>query len=156
MTPAIQYAKKANIYYTLHHYDHSSSCEQYGQEAVEKLRISSNRMLKTLVIVLNGVKYAIAVLPVSMQLDFKAAAAVFGVKKVKLADEKEAMRSTGYIIGGISPLGQKRKLATIIDKSALNYETIYISAGRRGLVMELNPMDLQVLTKGKFAFIGRN
>ncbi len=156
MTPAIQYVKKANVYYILHRYDHSSSCEQYGQEAVEKLRISSNKMLKTLVVALDGSEYAISVLPVSMQLDFKAAAAAFGVKKVKLADEKEAMRTTGYVIGGISPLGQKKKLATIIDKSALNYETIYISAGRRGLVMELNPMDLQVLTKGKFAFIGRN
>ncbi len=90
-----------------------------------------------------------------MLLDLKPAAAALKAKKIKLAKEKDAMRSTGYVIGGISPIGQKKKLVTVIDISALDHETIYVSAGRRGLDIELNPGDLKILTNGSFAKIGR-
>ncbi len=155
MTPAVKSIKKAAVYYRLHQYDHTPSNDQYGREAVEKLKISAERMFKTLVIEVDKTKLAVAVIPVSMLLDLKSAAGAFHAKKVKLAGEKDAMRSTGYVIGGISPLGQKKKLATIIDISALNHKTIYVSAGRRGLDIELNPGDLKILTNGSFAKIGR-
>jgi len=155
MTPAVKSIKNAAVYYKLHKYDHTPSNDQYGREAVEKLKISAERMFKTLVVEVNKTKLAMAVIPVSMLLDLKSAATAFNVKKVKLAEEKDAMRATGYVIGGISPIGQKKKLVTIIDVSALNHETIYVSAGRRGLDIELDPGDLKVLTNGIFAKIGK-
>ncbi len=155
MTPAVKYIKKIGVFYKLHQYEHSPSNDQYGREAVEKLGISPERMFKTLVIETDQTKLAVAVIPVSKLLDFKCTASVLNAKKVKLAKEKNAMRSTGYVIGGISPLGQKKKLATVIDSSALDHETIYVSAGRRGLDIELKPFDLKNLTNGRFVEIGR-
>jgi len=153
MTPAINYAKKAKIKFNLHRYEHDQSASSFGEEAASKLNVSKDRVFKTLVVILDDFELAVAVVPVSKQLDLKACAALFGIKKCQLSDQKDAERSTGYVVGGVSPLGQKNKLRTIIDKTALNQETIYVSAGRRGLQIELSPKDLCDAVTGTFASI---
>jgi Cys-tRNA(Pro)/Cys-tRNA(Cys) deacylase len=155
MTPAINAAKKAKIKHRVHHYDHDPSSPSYGEEAAIKLNVSPKRMFKTLVVVMDNRQLAVSVLPVDCKLDLKAFAAALRVKKVAMAGHKEAERATGYVLGGINPLGQKKRLKTVIDKSALDYETIYVSAGKRGLDIELSPKDLAALTGGSFAAISK-
>jgi Cys-tRNA(Pro)/Cys-tRNA(Cys) deacylase len=153
MTPAVNYAKKAKIKFNLHCYEHDESLSSFGEEAASKLNVSKDQVCKTLVVSLDDKELAVAVVPVSKQLDLKACAALFGVKKCQMADQKDAERSTGYVVGGVSPLGQKRKLRTVIDKTALAHKTIYISAGRRGLQIELSPKDLYEAVGGIFVSI---
>jgi Cys-tRNA(Pro)/Cys-tRNA(Cys) deacylase len=157
MTPAIQAAKRAKISYSVHEYRHHPHAESYGKEAAEALRVHPGRVFKTLLICLHGAnnEFGIGVVPVEKRLDLKTFAAACKSKKATMAEPKVAARITGYIIGGISPLGQRKRRETIIDASALEHETIYVSAGRRGLEMQLNPLDLQRLCNAKIANIKR-
>jgi len=155
MTPGINAAKKAKIEYRVHEYDHDPSAESYGGEAAEKLGIAEDRVFKTLVVSFGAKDLAVAVLPVSTMLNLKQMAKALGVKKAAMADAADVERSTGYVLGGVSPLGQKKRLKTVIDASAREFETIHVSAGRRGLEIELAPNELAKLTNAVFADIGR-
>jgi len=155
MTPAIQQAKKNKIFFVLHEYDHDPNIRAYGQEAAEKLGVDPAHLFKTLVVLTDKRELAVGVVPVSGNLDLKAIAKALGVKKAEMADRHQAQRSTGYITGGISPLGQKKQLPTIIDGSALNLDLIFVSAGRRGLQICLSPQDLASLTKASFHGISK-
>ena len=145
MTPGIKVAQQQGIAHNIHEYSHDPASESYGSEAAEKLGISPQQVFKTLVIQLDGKELAVAVLPVSKMLSMKLAAKALGAKKAAMADKGDVERSTGYVMGGVSPLGQKKRLRTAIDASALNFDTLYISAGRRGLEIELGPGDLKTL-----------
>lgn len=149
-TPAIVAAEAAGIPFTLHEYAHDPKAESYGQEAAELLGLDPARVFKTLVVDRNGT-LAVAIVPVAAQLDLNALG-----KRSSLADRVKAERATGYVLGGISPLGQRRQLPTTIDASALGYETIHVSAGRRGLEIELDPHDLVRLTGAEVAAISRS
>ena len=151
MTPGINIAKKAGIAHTVHEYAHDSSSASYGLEAAEKLGVPEDRVFKTLVVTLNNDALAVAVLPVSSMLSMKLMAKAAGAKKAVMADQADVERATGYVLGGVSPLGQKKRLKTIIDSSARAFSTIYVSAGRRGLEIELNASDLARLVGGRFA-----
>ena len=151
MTPAIDALKKAKVPYTLHEYAHDPSCSSYGMEAAEKLGIPAGRIFKTLVVSLDGRELAVGVLPVNSLLSMKLFAKAAGAKKAEMAAKPDVERSTGYVLGGVSPLGQKKRLRTFIDRSAEDYGTILVSGGRRGLDIELSPEDLRMLTKGAFA-----
>ncbi len=142
MTPAINRLKKSKISCRVHHYDHDPASKAYGEEAAEKLNVSFDRIFKTLIVSLDNKTLSVAVVPVSRQLDLKAFAKASGSKKAGMADKKDVERSTGYILGGVSPIGQKKKLKTIMDSSAQKFNTVYVSAGRRGLQIELSPKDL--------------
>jgi Cys-tRNA(Pro)/Cys-tRNA(Cys) deacylase len=153
MTPAVNAAIKANIEYTVHEYQHDPSAESYGLEAADKLGITRERVFKTLVVSLVDKELVVGVIPVSSKLNMKLIAKALGAKKAGMAEAVEVERSTGYVLGGVSPIGQKKRLRTIVDSSAEQYPTIFVSAGRRGLEIELNPSDLISLTKGNFATI---
>lgn len=150
MTPAINSAKKAGIAYKVHAYTHDPLCDSYGMEASEKLGVPSERVFKTLVVVIDSKQMAVAVIPVSAMLSMKQIAKAAGGKKAEMANGSDVERSSGYILGGVSPLGQKKRLKTFIDVSAGNFTTIYVSAGRRGLEIELSANDLKQLTSGTF------
>jgi Cys-tRNA(Pro)/Cys-tRNA(Cys) deacylase len=136
-TPAIAAVERAGVRFAVHEYAHDPRAESYGLEAAEALGLDPARVFKTLVVDADG-KLAVAVLPVGAQLDLKA----LGGKRTTMADRSAAERTTGYVLGGISPLGQRRPLSITVDASALEHETIYVSAGRRGLELELDPRDL--------------
>lgn len=153
MTPGINLARKAKIIHTVHEYDHDSSSDSYGLEAAEKLGVPASRVFKTLVVRLDNNELAVGVIPVSSMLSMKLIAKAGGAKKATMAEPTDVERSTGYVLGGVSPLGQKKRLKTIIDSSARNHPTIYVSAGRRGLEIELNPVDLIRLVNGALAEI---
>lgn len=153
MTPCINIARKSRISYTVHEYAHEPSSESYGSEAAKKIGVPEERVFKTLVVRLATESLAVGVVPVSSMLNMKLIAKATGAKKAGMADASDVERTTGYILGGVSPLGQKKRLKTIIDSSAKNYSTIFISAGRRGLEIELKPEDLAKLSNGKFAEI---
>lgn len=153
MTPAIEIAKKLKIDYKLHEYAHDSQATSYGLEAAEKLGVNAAQVFKTLVITTEANTLAVAILPVDMTLNFKRMAKALHCKKVQMADPKEVARSSGYVLGGVSPLGQKKRLPTIIDLCANNYTTIYVSAGRRGLEIELSPLVLADTLNARFATI---
>ena len=155
MTPAVARAKKAKINYTLHAYDHDPGVRAFGKEAAEKLGVSQECLFKTLVISTGPKTLAVAVVPVSGQLDLKAFAKAVGAKKTAMADKAVVERTTGYLTGGVSPIGQKRSLPTMIDDSARKFDIIYVSAGRRGLQICLSPDDLSALTRGQFAPISK-
>jgi Cys-tRNA(Pro)/Cys-tRNA(Cys) deacylase len=150
MTPAIKTAEKAKIMFSVHQYEHDSSVASYGLEASEKLGISAASVFKTLVASLDTGELVVAIIPVDKKLNLKAVAKASKAKKAKMADPLDVERSTGYILGGVSPLGQKKRLKTLLDDSAKDQSTIYVSAGRRGLEIELAPSDLITLTKGQF------
>ncbi len=124
-------------------------------EAAEKLNADPACVFKTLVVNIGGKNLAVAILPVALHLDLKKMAKAVGAKKVAMGDVKTVERVTGYVVGGVSPLGQKKKLPTIIDASAQDYETMFVSAGRRGLDIELSPQDLCDLTRGSFAAVAK-
>ncbi|MCG7994291.1 MAG: Cys-tRNA(Pro) deacylase [Candidatus Thiodiazotropha taylori] len=153
MTPAVKMAKQAGITYQTHSYQHDPQHDSYGMEAVEKLGLPAERVFKTLVVSIDGGGLAVGVLPVSAKLDLKALAKVLNVKKLAMADPRAVERSSGYVLGGVSPLGQKRKLPTVIDRSAAQSATIYVSAGKRGLEIELSPEDLANLLDATMAAI---
>lgn len=153
MTPAIQLLKKQKTAFNVHEYTHDKSSESYGLEAVEKMGIDSNLVFKTLVVALEGGQHVVAILPVTEKLSMKAVAKIFSAKKAQMADKHDVLRSTGYILGGVSPLGQKKRLKTVINNSAFAYEKIFVSAGRRGLEVELTPLDLQNLLQAESADI---
>ncbi len=157
MTPAINLLKKKKIPHTVHQYHHDPSNTDFGQEAVEALGQDPQQVFKTLLFAMNNDPKAlgVAVVPVASKLDLKAIAKSAGAKKVDMADPKIAEKVTGYIVGGISPLGQKRALPTFIDSSAKGFESICVSAGRRGLEIELSPSELAALTRGQFFTIAK-
>ncbi|XVV02955.1 Cys-tRNA(Pro) deacylase [Actinosynnema sp. CA-248983] len=151
-TPATALLDKQKVAYELHAYDHDPRHESYGLEAAEALGISPDRVFKTLVAEVDG-KLAVGVVPVTGQLDLKALAAAVGGKKAKMAEVAAAERATGYVAGGISPLGQKNRLPLVLDASAQQFDTIYCSAGRRGLEVEIAPDHLVKLTQAVIANI---
>ncbi|MBT3531044.1 MAG: Cys-tRNA(Pro) deacylase [Gammaproteobacteria bacterium] len=153
MTPGINSAKKAGIIHKVHEYSHDSSSESYGSEAAEKMGVPEERVYKTLVVSLDNNELAVGVIPVSSMLSMKFIARSAGAKKASMADKMDVQRSTGYVLGGVSPLGQKKTLKTIIDSSVEKHDTVYVSAGRRGLEIELSPNDLKKLTNGVLAEI---
>jgi len=144
-TPATRLLDRERVPYRLHEYEHDPKHPSYGLEAVEKLGLDPARVFKTLVASLDG-RLLCCVVPVERQLDLRSLG-----KRARLADPAEAERATGYVVGGISPLGQRRRLETLVDASALEHETIHVSAGRRGLEIELDPRDLVRLTQAKVA-----
>ena len=157
MTPAIKTAEKANIPFTIHEYEHDPNADSYGLEAAAALGIDEKWVFKTLLVSLQGgtAPLAVGIVPVGSQLDLKAFAVAAGAKKASMADPKQAERVTGYVIGGISPLGQKKRLPTLIDASAAEFATVFVSAGRRGLEIELTPRDLQTLCHATLVNIKR-
>ncbi|MGH8493818.1 MAG: Cys-tRNA(Pro) deacylase [Moraxellaceae bacterium] len=156
MTPAINTAKKAGISFSVHEYRHDPGAPSYGLEAAEKLNLPPEQVFKTLVAQLDHKQLVVAIVPVAFLLDLKALAAACGGKKAEMADVHEAEKATGYVAGGISPLGQKKRLKTVLDSSALAQEKIFVSAGRRGLEIALAPQDLLELCAGLSADIARS
>lgn len=150
MTPGINAARKASVPHTIHEYDHDPASESYGTEAAEKTGVDPARVFKTLVVAIDGKELVVAIVPVTTMLNMKLIARAAQVKKAAMADKQAVERTTGYVLGGVSPLGQKKKLKTFIDDSALGFETIFVSAGRRGLEIELAPRDLAALVNGGF------
>ena len=148
-TPAVVAAERAGISFELHEYEHDPGSTSFGLEAVEKLGVDPARVFKTLVADVDGT-LTVAVVPVEAQLDLGALG-----KRARIAEVKAAERATGYVAGGISPLGQRRRLPTVVDESALSFETIHVSAGRRGLELELAPRDLIALTGARLAALAR-
>ena len=146
MTPAVRAAKKAGIPFNLHEYPHDSQSSSrslgYGEEASALLGLSADQIFKTLLVTTNTNQFAVAIIPVNHTLVLKSVAKALGVKKVAMANPYEAEKATGYVLGGISPLGQKKRLPFVLDESANNFSTIYVSGGRRGLEIELAPADL--------------
>ncbi len=153
MTPAINLLKKHRVAHIVHSYVHDPRVASYGLEAAEKLGLAPQRVFKTLLASTETAELLVAILPVHAQLNLKALAACAGVKKVEMADPQRAQRSTGYLLGGISALAQKKALRTFLDSSAQGLESLYISAGRRGLEVELAANDLLQLTQGHYAEI---
>lgn len=153
-TPATVALTKAQIAFRTHEYEHDPAAGSYGAEAAELMGVDPARVFKTLVADVDG-RLTVAVVPVSGSLDLKALASAVGGKKAAMADPAAAERSSGYVLGGISPLGQRRQLPTVVDASALGFETVFCSGGRRGLEIELAPADLVKLTGAVTAPIGR-
>jgi Cys-tRNA(Pro)/Cys-tRNA(Cys) deacylase len=154
-TPAVQVLVKAKVPHTLHSYDPDHPSDQgYGEAAVAALRSDPRQVFKTLVARVDGV-LTVAVVPVAGTLDLKALAAATGGRKAVMADPADAERTTGYVRGGISPLGQRKQLPTVVDASALSFDTVMVSAGKRGLQVELPPAELVRLTRATTAPIGR-
>ncbi|MER5308065.1 Cys-tRNA(Pro) deacylase [Streptomyces sp. NPDC002773] len=153
-TPATVALAAAGTPFTLHAYEHDPASPSYGEEAAVALGVSPDRVFKTLVADVDG-ELTVAVVPVAGQLDLKALASAVGGKRAAMADPAAAERTTGYVRGGISPLGQRKRLRTVLDASASDHASICVSAGRRGLEVELSPADLAALTSAVVAPIGR-
>lgn len=153
-TPATVALTAAGVDFTVHAYDHDPSHPSYGEEAAEAMGVSPDRVFKTLVADVDG-NLTVAVVPVAGSLDLKALASAVGGKRAAMADPALAERTTGYVRGGISPLGQRKKLPTVLDASATAHATICVSAGRRGLEVELAPQDLAALTNATLAPVSR-
>jgi len=161
-TPATVALSRAGIAFTLHHYEHDPRAMSYGLEAADELGVDPARVFKTLMATLDPAtgtgqrsRLVVGVVPVSRQLDLKALARTFGGAKATMAEVAVAERATGYVAGGISPVGQKRTHPTVLDESARDFETIFVSAGRRGLDVELAPTDLIAATQAATAAISR-
>lgn len=153
MTPAINTAIRNKVNYHVHEYIHDTKSESYGDEAAQKLGIATNRVFKTLVVKIDNKTLVVAVIPVSAMLSMKLIAKAFSGKKAIMALKADVERTTGYVLGGVSPLGQKKTLKTYIDSSAKQFSTIFVSAGKRGLEIELSPQDLQKITQAKLSNI---
>ena len=153
-TPATVALTRAGVGFTLHEYTHDPRAESFGLEAADALGLDPVRVFKTLMATVDG-RLAVAVVPVSGQLDLKALARALGGSKAAMADRSAAERATGYVAGGISPVGQKRLHPTVLDASALDHPTVFVSAGRRGLDLEIAPADLVRVTEAIVAVVGR-
>lgn len=153
-TPATVALTRAKVPFTVHAYDHDPAAESYGLEAAELLGLDPERVFKTLFTSVDGA-LVVGIVPVSGQLDLKAVAAAVGGKKATMADPAAAERASGYVVGGISPIGQKRAHPTVLDVSALEHATIYVSGGKRGLDLEIAPGDLVRVTGATTAAIRR-
>lgn len=152
MTPACNVLKSNKIAFSIHEYEHDINAKSFGLEAAEKLNLDVHEVFKTL-LVTDEKNYFVAVLPVHHQLNLKKVAAVLGCKKLHMANPKDAERLTGYLVGGISPIGQKKRLKTVVCTSAEQLEKMYVSGGKRGLDIGLNPQDLVNVLGAKFADI---
>ena len=153
MTPAIKLLEKNNIPHTIHEYVHEPSTESYGLEAAKLLEASPLLIYKTLVVQLDNKQLAVAIIPVENSLNLKSIAKIIGNKKASMASKGDVVRSTGYVLGGVSPLALKKRISTIIDDSAKLHSKIFISGGKRGLEIELSPIDLAKLCSARFADI---
>ncbi len=151
VTPAIKLLEKAKVAHRVIPYPHDPAADSYGLEAAEALGVSPDQVFKTLVATIDGHRHVVAVVPVSTRLDLKAIAAAAKGKKAAMADPAAAERMTGYVVGGISPLGQKKRLDTFVDDSAQTLDLMYVSGGRRGLDIELAPADLVATLEATFA-----
>lgn len=158
-TPAMAALTRAGITHRVHQIDHDPSVTAYGREAAEALGADPGRVFKTLICSvaaqLVAAQLVVAIVPVSGELNLKAVATALTAKSAEMADPAVAQRATGYVVGGISPIGQKRRLPTLLDRRATAWETIYVSGGRRGLELELAPADLLRVTRGTLADIAR-
>lgn len=156
-TPATVALTRAKVTFSLHSYEHHADAGGYGEEAAAALGVETTRIFKTLVAEVTtsrGAELVVAVVPVATHLDLKALATAVGAKKAAMADPAAAARSSGYVLGGISPLGQRTRLRTVVDASALVHPTVMVSAGKRGLEVELAPADLVSATSALVAPIG--
>ena len=154
-TPATVALTRAGVAFTLHEYAHDPRATSYGSEAAEALGLDPDRVFKTLLAEVDGT-LVVAVVPVAGWLDLKALARALGGRKAAMADPKDAERSTGYVVGGIAPVGQKRRLPTVVDESATAYDVVYVSAGRRGLDLGIAPADLVTVTGAITADVSRS
>lgn len=153
-TPATVALTRAKVPFTVHTYDHDPAAQSYGLEAAEALGLDPARVLKTLFTAVDG-SLVVGIVPVSGQLDLKAVAAAVGGKKAAMAEPAAAERASGYVVGGISPLGQKRPHPTVLDESATSYPTVFVSGGKRGMDLEIAPADLVRVTGAVVARIRR-
>lgn len=157
VTPAIRELEASDVAFTVHEYERGEGLHDFGLEAAQKLGLDPDRVFKTLLVTADG-RQAVAIVPVSGHLSLKAVGKALGAKRVDMCDPVVAERVTGYVRGGISPFGQKRRLATVIDESATVFDTVYVSGGKRGLDVGVAPLDLvRVLgaTLADIAAIGR-
>jgi Cys-tRNA(Pro)/Cys-tRNA(Cys) deacylase len=145
MTPAVSILKKRNVPFTLHRYQHDPDHPSYGLEAAEQLAVEPDRVFKTLVVQTENGELVVAVVPVNRQLNLKSLGRLLKVKKLAMADGKTVQSATGYVLGGVSPLAQKKQLRTVVDATAVQFQTILFSGGRRGLEIELAPDELIAL-----------
>jgi Cys-tRNA(Pro)/Cys-tRNA(Cys) deacylase len=151
-TPAIRLLTEQGVAHSIHTYDHVPSASSYGLEAAAAMGVEPGRVFKTLLADIDTA-LVVGIVPVSSQLDLKALAAAVGGKRAAMAEAKRAEQATGYVVGGISPLAQKRRLPTVLDESARGRPTVFVSAGKRGLEIELSPVDLVALTGATVARI---
>ncbi|KQS07901.1 cys-tRNA(Pro)/cys-tRNA(Cys) deacylase [Curtobacterium sp. Leaf183] len=153
-TPATLALERAGVPFTPHVYEHHETATNFGEEAAAALGLREEQVFKTLVVSVDGA-LAVAIVPVANRLDLKAIAAAVGGKKATLADPTLAEKRTGYVVGGISPVGQRSQLRTVLDESATTYPTIFVSGGRRGFDIEIAPADLLAVTEATTAAIAR-
>ena len=154
-TPATVALERAGVAFTPHAYEHDPAATSYGMEAAEVLGLDPATVFKTLLAEVDG-RLVVAIVPVTGQLDLKALAASVGGKRAAMADPVVAERSTGYVVGGISPIGQRKRLTTVLDATALDHQTVYVSGGKRGLDLGLDPRDLVTVLEAQVAPIGRD
>lgn len=158
-TPAVSALVAAGIEHVVRSYDHDPRADSYGEEAAAALGVDPRRVLKTLLARLEGAgpraELVVGIVPVDARLDLKALARALGGSRATMAEVHDAERATGYVAGGISPVGQKRRHRTVVDASAQQWDTVLVSAGRRGLEVELAPHDLVAATDAVTATIGR-
>jgi Cys-tRNA(Pro)/Cys-tRNA(Cys) deacylase len=155
MTPAIRAAEGAGVAFEVLEYAHDPGAESYGREAAAALGVAPEVVFKTLIVQTDAGRLAVGIVPVAASLDLKAIAAALGAKRVAMADPAAAERATGYVLGGISPLGQRKRLPTVVDASASAHDRVYVSAGRRGLEIALAPADLVRLCGARLAPVAR-
>lgn len=153
MTPAVKQLDKLSLTYKLHQYQHDASCTSFGLEAIEKLDVDAKLVFKTLVVDVDHCYLAVAIIPVLEKLNLKKLAKTLNAKKIKMADANKVQNSTGYVLGGVSPLGQKKTLVTVLDNSAKTFDTVFVSGGKRGLEIELSPKSLILTLQARYGDI---